>query len=414
MNTFIFVLIITFIVASFLFDLWLSILNYKHRKQPIPEIVSDIYDKEDYNKWLNYTMENYRFGLITSVVTLVIMLVFLFTGAFPYFAEVSENLSSNFHIQILIFLGIFYFINYFFGLFFSYYSKFSIEERFGFNKSTKKTFVFDKIKGILLTIIFGGGLIYLFTSLYEQFSIGVEFYLYAWGSIVSILIFINLFYVKLIVPIFNKLRPLEDGELKQKIENFAKEAGYQVNKISVIDASKRSTKLNAFFSGLGKFKQVVLYDTLMEKMSDDEIVAVLAHEIGHSKFNHIIKGLFQTIIMLAIYLGVLVLTLSSPTISEAFGFSGIHFGFGLIIFTVLLSPISILITGITAGISRKHEYQADEFARSHGYGEHIGNALKVLSKENFSNLTPHPLFVKLTYSHPPTSDRLKAIKENEE
>ena len=412
METFIFILIITLIISSFLFDTWLSILNYKHRKADIPEVVSDIYDKKEYNTWLSYTMENYRFGLVSSFVGLFIMLIYLFVGAFPYFESISLNLSGNIHIQILIFLGIYHFINFFIQLFFSYYSHFSIEERYGFNKTTMKTFVVDKIKNIILTIIFGGGLIYLLSTLY--YEVGSMFYLFAWLSIVSILLFVNLFYVKLIVPIFNKLRPLEDGELKEGIQNFAKKVGYEVNKVSVIDASKRSTKLNAYFSGFGKMKQVVLYDTLIEKMSTDEIVAVLAHEIGHSKHKHILSGLFQTIVIISIYLGVLLFTLNSPEISMAFGFSGSHFGFGIIIFSVLLSPISILIGLITSGLSRKHEYQADEFARKHGYGTGLENALRVLTKENFSNLTPHPLYVKLTYSHPPVADRITAIRKNAE
>jgi len=412
METFIFILIITLIIMSFSFDLWLSILNYKHRKEPIPEVVSNIYDEAEYSKWLGYTMENYRFGLISSFVSLIILLVFLFVGAFPYFESIAIDISSNIHIQILIFLGIYYFIGFFINIFFSYYGNFSIEERYGFNKTTKKTFVIDKIKGILLTIIFGGGLVYLLSTLY--YEVGSMFYLYAWLSIISIMLFVNLFYVKLIVPIFNKLRPLEDIELKESIEKFAKAVGYEVNKISVIDASKRSTKLNAYFTGFGKFKQVVLYDTLIEKMSNDEIVAVLAHEIGHSKHKHIITGMIQSIVVISIYLGVLLFTLKSPEISMAFGFTDTHFGFGLIIFSVLLSPISILIGAITSGISRKHEYQADEFARKNGYGIHLENSLRVLTKENFANLTPHPLYVKLTYSHPPIANRIAAIRKNGE
>ena len=412
METFIFISIITLIIVSFLFDLWLSVLNYKHRKEPIPEVVSDIYNKEDYNKWLDYTMENYRFGLISSSISLIILLVFLFVGAFPYFDQIAVNMSSNIHIQILLFMGIYFFIKFVIGIFFSYYNHFSIEERYGFNKTTKKTFVIDKIKAIILTIIFGGGLVFLLSTLY--YEVGAMFYLYAWLSIVSILIFVNLFYVKLIVPIFNKLRPLEEGELKEGIENFAKQVGYQVNKISIIDASKRSTKLNAYFTGFGKFKQVVLYDTLIEKMSTEEIVAVLAHEIGHSKHKHIITGLFQSIIIISIYLGVLLFTLNSPEISQAFGFTDTHFGFGIIVFSVLLAPISVLLGAVTSWISRKHEYQADEFARANGFGIHIENALRVLTKENFSNLTPHPLYVKLTYSNPKKSDRINAIRKNEE
>ena len=239
------------------------------------------------------------------------------------------------------------------------------------------------------------------------------FYLYAWLSIIAIMILMNLFIVKLFLRIFNKITPLEDGELKDAVEEFAKKVGYEVNKISVMDASKRSTRLNAMFSGFGKMKQIVLYDTLVEKMSTDEIVAVLAHEVGHSKHKHVLLRLVQSIIVLSIYLGVLLFTLNSPEFSRAFGFTDSHFGFGLIIFAVLLSPISILIGLITSGIARKQECQADEFARANTKVNSMENALRVISKENFENLTPHPLYVKLRYSHPPTADRIKALRDNE-
>ena len=412
MDTFIIILIIFLLVGTFGFNLWLSVLNYKNRTAPIPEILSDVYDKEEYNKWLKYSMEIYRFNLIESVFSIILTIVLLLSGLFVVFKDISEDLSSNLDIQILIFLGIYFLISFVLGIFFSYYSQFSIEERYGFNKATKKTFVLDKIKGLILTIIFGGGLVYLLSTLYYNFE--NWFLITAWASLVAIMLFVNMFYVKLIVPLFNKLSPLEDGELRDKINSFGKQVGYEVSKISVIDASKRSTKLNAYFSGLGKMKQVVLYDTLIEKMSPDEIVAVLAHEIGHSKHKHIYSGIIQSAIMISLYLGALLFTLKSPELSTAFGFDDTHFGFGLIIFGILLSPISIIIGAITSGISRKHEYQADKYAVDHGYKLPMMNALKVLSKENFSNLTPHPLYVKLTYSHPPVGDRLEAINKIKE
>jgi STE24 endopeptidase len=409
MDTFIIILIIALMVGTFGFKLWLSILNYKNRTTPIPEIINDIYDEEEYSKWLKYSMENYRLALIESVFNMILSLTLLLSGLFIVFKDISEDLTETKSLQILIFIGIYFLISFFFDIFFSYYSKFSIEERYGFNKSTKKTFILDKIKGLVLTIVFGGGLIHLLFTLYD--SSENWFFITAWVSLVAIMLFVNMFYVKLIVPIFNKLRPLEEGELKDKINAFGNKVGYEVTKISVIDASKRSTKLNAYFSGLGKMKQVVLYDTLIEKMSPDQIVAVLAHEIGHSKHKHIYSGIIQASIMISINLAVLLFTLKSPDLSTAFGFDDAHFGFGLIIFGVLLSPISIILEAITSGISRKHEYQADKYAVDHGFKVPMMNALKILSKENFSNLTPHPLYVKLTYSHPPVADRLIAIEK---
>jgi len=281
METFIVIIIVSLMLGTFGFKLWLSILNYRNRTAPIPEIIKDVYDEEEYTKWLNYSMENYRFSLIESIFDMVLSLTLLLSGLFVIFKDISEELSTTEGLQILIFIGIYFLVSFFFDIFFSYYSKFSIEERYGFNKSTKKTFIIDKIKGLVLTVVFGGGLVYLLFTLYTSFE--NWFFITAWGSLVAIMLFVNMLYVKLIVPLFNKLRQLEDGELKDKINAFGKKVGYNVTKISVIDASKRSTKLNAYFSGLGKMKQVVLYDTLIEKMTPDEIMAVLAHEIGHSK-----------------------------------------------------------------------------------------------------------------------------------
>ena len=328
---------------------------------------------------------------------------------FPSINNVAVNSSGNDELQVVIFMGLYFAVGFVIGLFTSYYDKFVIEEKFGFNKSTKKTFVLDKIKSLLLTIIFGGGLIYGISALYHNVS--SMFFIYTYISLIAIVLFVNLFYVKLIVPIFNKLRPLEDSELKTRIEELAKSVGYEINKISIIDASKRSTKLNAYFSGFGKFKQVVLYDTLMEKMSDDEILAVLAHEIGHSKYKHTLFNLFQTFIMLSLYIGALVLMLEIPEVSTAFGFEETNFGFSLILFSVFMSPLMIPVQLITSYFSRKHEYQADEFAVQNHKKESMETALKVLGKENFVNLTPHPLYVKLTYSHPPMVERINAIRK---
>jgi len=413
MEILIFIIIIGLITFTFLFDLWLSILNYKNRNQPVPQNVSDIFEEDEYQKKLDYSMDNFRFNMVNSVVSFVIMIFLLLVGAFPYFKDVSESLSSNFHIQILIFLGIYFAISFVIGIITSYYDDFVIEEKYGFNKKTKKVFIIDKIKGFFLTVIFGGAFVFLLTTLYENFEVGLTFYVIALSSVIAIILFMNFFYVKLIIPIFNKLSPLEESTLKQKVEDFAIEAGYTVNKISIMNASKRSTKLNAFFTGFGKMKQVVFYDTLLDKLTEDEMVAILAHEIGHSKHKDLIFGLFRSIVLMAIFLAVLVFTLNSPILSEAFGFTDAHFGFGLIIFGVLLSPISILIELFMAGLTRKQEYQADEFARSYGYGLHLETALKVSVKENFTNLTPHPLYVKLKYSHPTVSSRIEAIRRNE-
>ena len=411
METFVFYLILAILVLTYGFDLWLSMLNYKNRNAEIPSEVDDVYDQESYQKWQSYSMENFRISFVSSLVRFIIIISFLVFRVFPWFYTIAGELTENIHLKILIFLGLYYIVEFIVTTIFSYYRQFVIEERFGFNKSTQKTFISDRIKSLILTVILGGGIIYILSLLFH--NVGNWFYIAAWVTIIVIILFVNLFYVKLFVPLFNKLRPLEDGELKDRIIEFAQSSGYEITKISVIDASRRSTKLNAFFSGLGKFKQVVLYDTLIEKMSDDQIISVLAHEIGHCKHNHITKNLFFSIINISIFLGILLFAVRSDLISQAFGFEEANFGFGLIIFMILITPIGILFGLIRSQISRKFEYQSDRFACIHGYQKAMEEALKVLAKENFANLTPHPIYVALKYSHPPIDYRIRAIRNVE-
>jgi STE24 endopeptidase len=409
METTILIIIYSIIVIMFGFDTWLKYLNYKNRNAVIPEEVNDIYDQKEYMKWLEYTMENHRLSMIDSIISFVLLIVMLVFGLFVVFNDWSVAIVDNYRLQILLFLGFYYLVGFIIGIFTSYYQTFNIEEKYGFNKMTKKTFITDKIKSFILTIVFGGGLVYALLVINEY--AGDLFFLYAWLAIVSILLFINLFYTKLIVPIFNKLTPLEEGELNDRINEFAKSVGYEVTQIKVINASKRSSKLNAYFTGFGRFKKVVLYDTLIEKMSVDEIVAVLAHEIGHNKHKHIIFNLFQMVFQMLLIVLVLAFVLRVEEFSTAFGFDAVHFGFSIILFAVLLDPIMISLSLLTAKLSRKHEYQADKYATVNFSGTHMESALKVLAKENFANLTPHPLYVRLLYSHPPIVDRIKAIRK---
>lgn len=406
MNTIVIITLVV-IIGTFLFNTWLNFLNYSHRNSEIPKEVEDVYEKEEYKRWHSYNMEVFRFSMISKVISLVLILVLLLSKAFLWFDTLSQDITSNTYLQVFLFFMFYYVIEYIIGIFLSHYRSFVIEEKYGFNKTTKKIFITDKIKSLLLTALFGGGIL---LGLFALFSnVGLMFYVYGWASLVVIILIINIIYVSVIVPLFNKLTPLEDGELKDMIHEFSNKVGYQVSKISIMDASKRSTKLNAFFSGFGKFKQIVLFDTLIEKMSNEEIVAVLAHEIGHNKHKHIVRNLFQTIFMLAVYFGLLMIVLTNIEFSKAFGFTEIHFVFSLILFSFLLSPVDMIFGTVLSTLSRRAEYQADRFA-SKQYGKApMISALKVLSKENFSNLTPHPLYVKLTYSHPPTASRIKAI-----
>ena len=405
MELFIIILVYVLLVGMYLFELWLSILNYNHRNEPIPESVKDVYNEKEYKKHQAYTMENFKFELVNKGFNRLVLIIFLITGFFKLINKYASLLSENNYLKVLFFLLIYFVITFIINIFFSYYHTFKIEEKYGFNRTTKKTFVTDKIKSFLLTIVFGGGLVYGLLVLHQVTS--WLFFVYAWIALSVIMVIINLIYTKVLVPLFNKLTPLEEGELRTKIEEFAKSVGYEVDKISVMDASKRSTKLNAFFSGFGKTKRIVLFDTLVEKMDTEEIVAVLAHEIGHNKHKHIIFNLFQTISVYVLLLG---LFLNTKVFSTAFGFETLNLGFNLILYTIIISPVLLFINIFTSFLSRKFEFQADKFVADNYKKDKFISALKKLAKANYSNLTPHPLYVKLFYSHPPISARIEAIK----
>lgn len=406
-------LLIGISIASFIFDTVLSTLNYKNRKSEIPDEVKDVYDEEAYDKWLKYDMENFRLSMITRTITFIIMITLLTFNVFVHIYNFAGQLTNDLTLQTLIFVGLYFLVDYVIGIFVSYYSQFSIEERYGFNKTTKKTFVIDKIKGLILMIGLGGGILYLLTEYFYK-SNPFLFYIYALvGSVVFILL-VNILYSKVIVRIFNKLTPLEDGELKEKIVEFATSVGYEVNKISIMDASKRTTKLNASFSGFGRFKQVILFDNLVNKMTTDQIVSVLAHEIGHAKRKHIIKNLFMFIINIALYLTVILFASTYNELSVSFGFDSANFGFGIILFFFIMDPVSTIEKLIINNISRRFEYQADYYASTKFNKESMIEALKVLARENFANLTPHPLYVAVNYSHPPIAYRIRAINNIKE
>ncbi|MCK7487621.1 MAG: M48 family metallopeptidase [Bacillus subtilis] len=406
-------LVFLVLVGSFLYEISLSVLNYGRRNDPIPANVADVYEPERYQKWLRYTMDATRFSWAQKSVRYGLMLLLLVFGFFPWL----QNLIDRF-IQptawipstwgTLWFLLGYYVVTLIPDVVFDYLRRFVLEAKHGFNKSTKKTFVVDKIKEIILTIVLGGGLAHLFLTIFTR--LGNAFFLSSWAAIVFIQLIVNLLYGSVFIKLFNKLTPLEDGSLKTKIVDYATKQGYAIGKISIMDASKRSTKLNAFFSGFGKFKQIVLFDTLIQAMSEDEVVAVLAHEIGHGKHKDVLKNFFVNVLVMALYVGILEFLLRDDTISLAFRFGTANFGFGIVLFGILISPIADLIGIPLSFFSRKAEYAADRFAATTANPEAMISALKVLARTNLSNLTPHPLVVQLTYSHPPTSKRVAAIE----
>lgn len=408
MNIF-FYMILSIILGMFVFEFLISVLNYRYKNQPIPENVQGLYDKDKYHKWLEYSMANFKFGIVSNTISTAAMLLLLSLGAFGFFEELSIEVTSSGLLQTLFFLLMYYVISFIMALPLSYYRVFKIEESFGFNKMTKKLFVIDKIKSFILTVVFGGGIISLLFVIFKAFTNIWIFILIAYVVIFAVMLLLFLFN-GVFVRLFNKLTLLEEGSLKEKIDALAVSLGFEVKRIYVMDGSRRSTKLNAFFSGLGKTKEVVLFDTLIEKSTEDQILAVLAHELGHATHKDTLKGLIQQLFVIGLYVLVLGFILTTADLHTAFYLSNVHFGFSIILMSILLSPVNTLLGLYTNYVSRIHEYKADAFAAKHTSKEAMISALKLLVVENFANLTPHPLYVKLYYSHPPISSRIASVE----
>lgn len=403
-----FYIIIGIIIVDFLFDKVLDTLNAKHFDDPIPEELSDVYDKEEYEKSQNYKRERFKFGIISSTFSVLLTLGFIIFDGFALVDGIARSFSDNPIIIALIFFGIIMFASDIIMTPFSWYSTFVIEEKYGFNKTTKKTFILDKIKGLGMMAVIGGGILALIVWFYQL--AGNDFWWYAWILISVFSVFMNMFYAKLIVPLFNKQAPLKEGSLRTKIEQYAKSVGFKLDNIFVIDGSKRSTKANAYFSGFGSEKRITLYDTLIEDLQEEEIVAVLAHEVGHYKKNHIIVNLIASILTTGFTLWLLSLFVGNPVLSEALGVSQPSFHIGLVAFGILYSPISE-ITGLLMNfLSRKFEYQADDYAKHTYNGDSLISSLKKLSRNTLSNLTPHKAYIFVHYSHPSLLQRYRNLK----
>ncbi|HEA22563.1 MAG TPA: M48 family peptidase [Pricia antarctica] len=407
MNT-LFYIIIIILIAQFVLETVLDYLNAKRYEHNVPEELVDVFDADEYLKSQAYQKTNYRFGLISSTFSLLLTLCFLLFGGFEWTDQLARSISDNPIVTALLFFGIIMIGSDILTMPFSYYSTFVIEERFGFNKTSKGTFFVDKLKGWAMMAVIGGGLLTLIIWFFGW--AGSTFWIYAWALVTIFTIFMNLFYSKLIVPLFNTLTPLEDGGLKTKIENYAKNVGFELKNIFVIDGSKRSTKANAYFSGFGKEKRITLYDTLINDLEEEEIVAVLAHEVGHYKRKHTIFNLVASILLTGITLYILSLFINSPQVSLAIGVSQPSFHAALIGFGILYSPISEITGLIMNHLSRKFEYQADDYAKNTYAAIPLITSLKKLSKNNLSNLTPHPAYVFMHYSHPPLIARIRNLK----
>ncbi len=404
----IFYIILIIIISDFIFERILDYLNTTRMSELLPEELKGIYDEDKYRKSQQYLKVNKKFGMLTSSLSFVAILAMLLFGGFAWLDETIRQWTDNPIWLAILFFGMLGLASDILSTPFSVYDTFVIEEKFGFNKTTLKTFFLDKIKGWLLGGLIGGGLLALIVWIYE--STGEWFWLIAWGALTAFTVFMSMFYSNLIVPLFNKQKPLEEGELRDAIEAFATKVGFKLKNIYVIDGSKRSTKANAYFSGLGPKKRIVLYDTLIEKHTTEELVAVLAHEIGHYKKKHTTSGLIMGIVQSGVMLYILSLFIGNPLLSQALGADIGSFHLGILAFGILYSPISTILGIIMNVISRSNEYAADRFATENYSGINLGEALKKLSVENLSNLRPHPAVVFIHYSHPPLLQRLQAIK----
>ena len=402
-----FIILISIIVFNFLKDSLLDFLNSTHFENKVPEILSDVYNEEKYLKSQDYKKSQYKFTKYSRIFSLIIVLLFFNLEGFLILDNFSRNYFDSSISISLFFFAIIFFANEIINLPFSIYFTFIIEEKYGFNKTNAKTFVFDILKSWALTILFGGGILSFVIFQFEL--IGEKFWIVAWVFMTVLSVLINGLYAQIIVPLFNKQSKLENGELRTEIEKYAKKTGFDLSNIFVIDGSKRSTKANAYFSGFGKQKRVTLYDTLITKLSNNQIISVIAHEIGHYKKNHIIFNLIFSVFQTGIMLYILSLFIFQPIFSEALGVTNHSFHIGLITFSILYTPISELFSLIFNVFSRKFEYQADEYAKNTFDGKHLLEALKTLSKDSLSNLTPHPKYVWWHYSHPTLFERITRL-----
>ena len=413
MYTTLFWIIIAILVLDFALEWYLDYLNNSQVSEALPDEVKDLYDAEAYKKQQQYFLANKKFGMASGLFSFVVMMLMFFLFGFAFVDNIARGFSENSIVIALIFFGILYFANEVLNIPFGIYHTFKIEERFGFNKMTPALFAADTVKGWLLTVLLGGGILALLMLIYNE--TGTYFWLIAWAVMSGISIFMLMFYSNLIVPLFNKQTPLEDGELRTAIQEFCKKVDFGLDDLYVIDGSKRTTKANAYFTGLGSKKRIVLYDTLMNTLTTEEIVAVLAHEIGHYKHKHTLLMLLISILNTGFMLFLLSLALGTPEtgnvhLAEALGSQYPSFHLGVIVFGILYTPISTLLGVGLNVISRRNEFQADSFAKENGLGEELGEALKKLSVSTLSNLNPHKAYVFFHYSHPTLIQRIRNLK----
>lgn len=407
-----FIIILVAMVGGYLLELFADLFNLKALKPNPPEELEDLYDPSEYEKSQAYTIETTKFGIIKGTFSLILSLVFWFAGGFRIFDDFAVSLGFGNIVTGLIYTGMLIAGSSIIMFPFSIYSTFVIEEKFGFNKTTVKTFIMDTLKGILLGVIIGTPLLAGILA-FLTYS-GTYAWLWCWTAVTLFMVVIQFVAPTWIMPLFNKFTPLEDGELRQAIMDFAKKAEFPLSNVFVMDGSKRSSKSNAFFTGFGKNRRIALFDTLIEKHTVPELVAVLAHEAGHYKKGHIIKGMAISVLYLGFMFWVLSVFISEKGLFDAFFMERVSVYAGLVFFTMLFSPVDMVLTIVLKANSRSNEYEADRFAvEKTGGSSELVSALKKLHADNLANLTPHPFYVFLNYTHPPVSMRIKAMKTHD-
>lgn len=403
-----FVIIIGSLLAGLILNTLANLLGARHLSPRLPDRFRDAIDQGSYAKSQEYARAGMRLETVQDICSTAIILAVILGGGFEIADQFARSFATTPVITGLLFFAILGFAADLLSLPFAIYSTFVLEARFGFNTTTVKTFILDKLKGLLLSVIIGGPL--LAAVLWFFHATGPAAWLWCWLVVTIVTLFLSYLAPVVILPLFNKFTPLEAGELRTAIETLAKQAGFALTGLFVMDGSKRSTKGNAFFTGLGNKKRIALFDTLVENQSTDEIAGVLAHEIGHSKLGHIKKTLAVSILKTGAVFWLMSLFLESRGLFDAFGVAQLSPHAGLVFFGLLYTPISLILSIISSAVSRKHEFEADAFAAQlTGRPEDLASALVKLSAKNLSNLTPHPLMVWLHYSHPPVLERLKRL-----
>lgn len=399
----------TIILGGALINVALSLLNLSRLSTTVPTEFAEYFSIEKYAKSRAYIRSNIYFGIFETMTEAAALSLFIFCGGFAFVDTMARASSLGSIGTGLVFAGILWALSKIASIPFSLYHTFVIEERFGFNKTTLRTYMSDLVKEIILTVLLGGlvfaGILWFFES------VGQNAWLWCWVALTAFQVFLLFLAPAFIMPLFNKFTPLEDGELKDAIEAYAKSQNFKLQGIYKMDGSKRSTKANAYFTGFGKYRRVVLFDTLIKQHTVPELVSILAHEIGHFKHKHIFKQMLLGLGTLGVMFYLLQQFINNPEIFSAFGVQKVSIYASIIFFGILYSPLSAVISLVSLHFSRRYEFEADAYAaKTYGQPQTMQTALKKLTAENFGNLTPHPLAVFFRYTHPPTLERLRALE----